>query len=104
MGEARDPGRCDRIYTGTGNDIVFGGVQADTIVANDGEVYVRSGSYDKTVRLWDAATGAHLATVKFPETGRIERVALSADGGRLEGRRVLSPATLEAATRIAGRA
>jgi WD40 repeat protein len=40
---------------------------------------VVSGSWDKTVRLWDAVTGAALQTLKG-HTGRVESVAFSPDG------------------------
>jgi RNA polymerase sigma factor (sigma-70 family) len=43
----------------------------------DGTTIV-SGSYDQTVRLWQAATGKHLASLKAPEA--IHGVAISPDG------------------------
>ena len=39
-----DIGGNDEITTGIGKDIIFGGALNDTIVANDSEVYVRTGS------------------------------------------------------------
>jgi len=41
-----------------------------------------SGSYDKTVKLWDAATGKELATLKG-HSGPVQSVAFSPDGKTL---------------------
>ncbi|KAJ6527949.1 putative WD-repeat protein, partial [Mycena vulgaris] len=42
-------------------------------------MYIVSGSYDYTVRLWDAASGAHLGTLKG-HSGGVNSVAFSPDG------------------------
>jgi len=41
-----------------------------------------SGSYDKTVRVWDVATGASVATLEG-HTGWVRSVSWSPDGTRL---------------------
>ena len=47
-------------------------------LSGDGKTLV-SGSYDKTVKVWDVATGQERATIKG-HTGPVLSVALSADG------------------------
>ena len=42
-----------------------------------------SGSYDYTIRLWDAVTGAHKNTLTGRNTGRVFSVAFSPDGRTL---------------------
>jgi hypothetical protein len=46
--------------------------------------YIVTGSYDKTVRVWDAVTGALRRTIRLPagpgNVGRVDAVALSPDG------------------------
>src|SRR5262249_34496922 len=45
--------------------------------SGDGKVWV-SGSFDKSVRLWDVATGRE--TLAFPHSNRVHSVAITRDG------------------------
>lgn len=50
-------------------------------VTSDGERVV-SGSFDKTIRIWDIATGACIRTLTG-HTREVRAVALTSDGGRI---------------------
>ena len=51
---------------------------------------IASASRDNTIRLWDGATGAHIATLE----GNIESIAFSEDGSRLASVSDLGPVQL----------
>jgi hypothetical protein len=57
-----------------------GGVSSVAFSADGGRIV--SGSYDNSVRLWDAASGAELACLSGHEE-TVTSVAFSADGGRI---------------------
>src|SRR5687768_1193452 len=63
------------VHTGHTGDVDF------VSFSGDGRL-LATGSDDGTIRLWDAATGAHLRTLN-PSTGEIKAMAFSPVGQRL---------------------
>ncbi len=62
-------------------DIVSSGYVRSVALSQDGSKVV-SGSWDRTERIWDAATGALTATLEG-HSGSVRSVALSQDGSKV---------------------
>ena len=68
------------VYTGTRPQILAGHTKGVFSVAfSPNELTVASGSWDSTIRLWDAVTGAHQRTLTG-HTGAVYSIAFSPDG------------------------
>ena len=63
----------------TGHKSAFRSTDVRTVAVSPDDAVIASGGEDRTVRLWDANTGAHLATLTGHK-GRVTRVVFSADG------------------------
>ncbi len=73
-----------------------GGVTAVAVGQLDGRAVVVSGSDGKTVRVWDAATGARLGNPFTGHTGAVNAVAV----GQLDGRDVVVSGSDETTVRV----
>jgi WD40 repeat protein len=57
-------------------------VRVNSVAISRDGMRIVSGSYDKTVRMWDASTGAELNVLKG-HTNWVNSVAISRDGMRI---------------------
>ena len=70
--------------TGEEIDLLTGHTDVvDSVAFSPDRQTLASGSWDNTIRLWDARTGAHLRTLRGAYTNTVYSVSLSPDGGTL---------------------